>query len=65
MSEGLDIWGRQQRLMRCNDRPEELATTTKASVEKDEPEVLTTATDASIEEAEDKTRLSERLRRRR
>ena len=37
--------------MRHNDGPEELATTTEASVEEDEPKVLTTTTEASIEKA--------------
>ena len=61
MSEGSDIWEPQRRLLRRDDGPEELATTTEALAEVDEPEVLTTITDASIEEAEDTTLLSERL----
>ena len=40
-----------------------MATTTEASAEEDDPKVSKTTTDASIEEAEDKTRLSELLRR--
>ena len=52
-------------MLRCDDGPEELSTTTEASAEEDEPEVLTTTMEASIEEAEDTTRPSERLRRRR
>ena len=51
--------------MRRDDRPEELSTTTEASVEEDDPEVLTTTMEASIKEAKDTTRLSERLRWRR
>ena len=51
------------RLMRRDDRPEELVTTTEASAEEDKPKVSTTTTDSSLEEAEYKTRLSERLRR--
>ena len=52
--------------MMCrDDGPEELATMTEASAEEDEPEVLATTTEASIEKAEDATRPSERLPRRR
>ena len=48
--------------MRCNDRPEELATTTETlAEEEDETEVSTTTSEASIEKAEDTTRPSERL----
>ena len=57
------IWGQQQRLWRCDDGPEELATTMVASAEEDDPEDSTT-TEASAEEAEDTPRLIERLRRR-
>ena len=42
-----------------------MATTVEASEEKDDPKVLTITTEASIEEAENKTHLSERLRRQR
>ena len=63
MSKRSEIRGRQQRLLRCNDGPEELATTTEASVEEDEPEILTTTTEASIEKVEDTMPPSERLRR--
>ena len=45
------IQERQGMLQRCDDGPEELATTTEAS--EDEPKVSTTTTDASAEEAED------------
>ena len=41
MSEGSDIFGRQRRLLRHDDGPEELATTTEALEEEDGPEVLT------------------------
>ena len=61
MSKGLDIQGRQWRLLHRDDGPEELATTTEASAEEDELEVLMTTTDLSIEEAEDTKHLSERL----
>ena len=44
------IRGRRRRLRRCDDGPDELATTTEASAEEDEPEVLTTTTEASDEE---------------
>ena len=63
MSKGLEIRGRQRRLLCLNDRPEELATMAEASAEEDEPEVFTTTTEASIEEAEDTTRPIERLQR--
>ena len=49
------------RLMRRDDGPEELVTTTEASAEKDGPEVSMMKTKASIEEAEDTTHLSELL----
>ena len=65
MSEGSEIQGRRQRLRRRDDGPDELATTTKASTEEYEPKVSTTRTEASIEEAEEITRPSERLQRRR
>ena len=51
--------------MRCDDGPEELATTAEASSEENDPEVSTTKTEASIEEGEDPTCPSERVRRRR
>ena len=44
------IWGQRQRIRRHDDGPEELATTTEASSEKDEPEDLTTTTEALSEE---------------
>ena len=47
--------------MRCNDRPEELVTTTETLAEEDETEVSTTTSEASIEKSEDTTRPSERL----
>ena len=50
-SEGLDIWERWQKLWRCNEGPNELATTKETSEEEDDTEVLTTTTDASAEEA--------------
>ena len=46
VSKGSEIWGRRWKLLRCNDEPEELATTTEASAEEYEPEVLTTTTEA-------------------
>ena len=52
------IQGRRQRLRRCDDRSEKLATTTKASAEEDEPEDLTTTMEVSEEEVEETTRLS-------
>ena len=65
VSKGLEIWGQQRRLLRRDDGPQELATTTEASEEEDETKVLTTTTEASIEEAEDITRLSERFQQQR
>ena len=62
MSEGLDIWGRRRRLQRCDDGPEELATTTEASAEEDDPEVSTMTTYASDEELEETKSPSELLR---
>ena len=62
---GIRDSGRRRRLLRRNDRPEELTNMTESLVEEDEPKVLTTTTEASIEEAKDTTRLSERLWRRR
>ena len=41
------IRGRQRRMRSCDDGPEELVTTTEASVEKDEPKDLTTTIEAS------------------
>ena len=49
MFKEIDIRGKQWRLLCCNDRPEELATTTEASAEEDETEVLTKTTEVSIE----------------
>ena len=63
MSEGLEIWGRQQRLRRRDDRPGELATTSEALTEEDETKDLTTTTEASVEEEEETMRPSELLRR--
>ena len=63
--EGSNIWGRRWRMLRCDDGPYELYTTTEALAEDDDPGVLTTTNEASIEEAEDTTHLSELLRRRR
>ena len=40
-----------------------MRTMAEASAEEDDPEVLTMTTETSIEEAENKMRLSERLRR--
>ena len=54
------IWGQRQRLRRRDDRPEELATTTKSLEDEYDPKVSTTTTDASAEEAEETTRLRER-----
>ena len=54
------IWGRQWRLWRCDDGPEELATTTEVSEEEYDPEVLTTTTEVSDKEVEETTRPSER-----
>ena len=59
------VWGRRQRLRRCNDEPDELVTTTEALAEEDEPKVSTTTTEDLTEEAEETTRPSERLRRQR
>ena len=61
MSKVSEIQGRRRMLLRCNDGPYELATTTDASSEEDKPEVSTKTTEASIEEAEDTTHLSESL----
>ena len=49
VSKGSEIRGRQWRLLRRDDEPEELATTTEALTEEYDPKVLTTTTDASIE----------------
>ena len=62
-TEASRIQGRRRRLRICNDRPEELATTTEASAEEDEPKVLTMTTEASDEESEDTTYSIERIRR--
>ena len=59
LSMGSEILGRQWRMRRCNDRPEELVTTTNAFSEEDEPEVLTRITEVLAEEAEETTRPSE------
>ena len=63
--EGSDIRGRRWGLLRRNDMPEELATTTEASAEEDESEVLTTTAQMSAGESKETARLSECLRRRR
>ena len=59
--EAARIRGRRQRLRRCNDGTDELATTMEASEEEDEPEDSTTETEASAEEAEETMRPSECL----
>ena len=61
MSEGSDIRGFRRRLLFHDDGPEELATTTKASVEEDEPEILMTTTEASIEESKNTMLPSEHI----
>ena len=68
-SEGLEttmeaerIQGRRQRLRRRDDGPGELPTTTEESAEEDKPKVSMMTTEAL--EREEKTRLSECLRRR-
>ena len=60
-TEVASIWGRQQRLRRCDDRPKELETTMEASADEDDTKELTTTTEALTEEAEETTRLSEHL----
>ena len=55
------IQGQQRRLWRCDNRPEELATTMEDLAEENDPEVLTATTQASAEEAEETTRPSECL----
>ena len=45
------IMGRQLRLQRPNDRPDELATITEASAEEENPEVSTMTMQESAEEA--------------
>ena len=50
MSEGYEIQGRRQRLLRRDEGPEKLATTTGASAEEEDPEVSKTTTEASNEE---------------
>ena len=57
------IWGRRRRLRRCNDRPEELSTTTEASAEEDEPKELRMTKKASTEEAGETTLPSGSLQR--
>ena len=59
------IRGRQLRLWSCDDRPEELSTTTEASEEKNDPEELRMKKKALSEEAEETTLPSECLQRRR
>ena len=59
------IRGRQLRLWSCDDRPEELSTTTEASEEKNDPEELRMKKKASAEEAGETTLPSECLQRRR
>ena len=65
VSEGSEIRGQRWRLLRRNDGPEELSTTTDALADEDEPEFSTTTMDASIEKAKYTMRLSERIQRRR
>ena len=65
MSKGLDIRGQRQWILHRNDGSQELATPTEALAEEDDLAVSKMTTEASIEEAEDTTRLSECLRRRR
>ena len=60
-TEASRIQGRQRRLRRRDDRPEELETMKEALTEKDYPEVSTTTTKASAGEEEQTTRPSERL----
>ena len=60
-TEASRIYGQRQRLQRCDDGPEELATTTEGSEAEDELEVSTTTAEASDEEAEETTRPSEPL----
>ena len=55
-TEAARIQGRQWRLRRHNDGPEELVTTTEASEEEDDPEDSTTTMDVSAEEEEETMR---------
>ena len=55
-SEAARIWGQRWRLRHCNDRPEELATMSVVSAEKDDPDDLATTTKDLAEEAEETTR---------
>ena len=65
MSKVSEVQGQLRRLRSRDDRPEELKTTAEALAEEYEPEVSTKTTEASAEEAEETTRPSERLQRRR
>ena len=51
VSKGLEIRGQRRRLRRCDNGPEELATTVEVSAEEYEPKVLTTTTEASSKDA--------------
>ena len=64
-NEASRIHGQQRRLWRRDHKTEELATMEEASEKEDYPKVLTTRMEASAEEAEEPTRRSERLHRRR
>ena len=48
-TEATRIQGRRRRLRRCNDWPEELATTKEALAEEDNPKFLTMTMEASAE----------------
>ena len=50
-TEAARIWGQHRSLRRCDDGPEELATTVEALSEEDDPEELTTMPEVSAEEA--------------
>ena len=63
-AEAANIWGQQQRLRRCDDGPEKLATMAEALTEEDETEESTAKTEASEEEGEETTRPSECIQRR-
>ena len=65
VSKESEIPGQQRRLLHRDNGPEELATTREGQTKENEPEVLTTTIEASIEQAEDTSRPSKCLQRRR
>ena len=64
-TETAKIRGQQRRLWRRDNKPEELAKSAEALAEEYEPKDWMAMTEASVEEAEETTRPSERLQRRR